>query len=314
MTKCSSLISSPAREESTSSDRAASRLKRHRGPAIVISYGPNLYNATSAARAARGNVLRYDPFNLSGGHPGDTWSPLAGVTNWDSALHVGWQLTLAGQYDQRNVEGGDFWAVLVEQRLAPMLLAAARTQGGVETLVGWAYGQNASGLAKAVATIATSAQTSSERSDAHALHSSLQEFVTQPERTRTSVDATIQALLRAFRFTRVAASAHGSAITPEALFSGSNTVYLVGDAKAAKLLRPLMTALLEQIVIGAIDSPRPLLIVTVDGENVTSTCPAVEALVGAGTIRTITVEGDVWPYPKKQPRRRLQFRSPLTFG
>ena len=39
----------------------------------------------------------------------------------------------AGELDQRSVEGGDFWAVAAEQRLAPLLYAAAVTGAGIDT-------------------------------------------------------------------------------------------------------------------------------------------------------------------------------------
>lgn len=292
--------------------RAVAQLQRYRGPAIITSFGPDLYSPTATARSTRGEILRYDPFQLAGG-PGETWSPFASVASWDDALDVAWQLTLAGQHDQRTIEHGDFWAILVEERLAPMLWAAAHSGSGIDSLVAWAYGQRSKSFDEAVSTIITSGERAGERSDALALHRSIEEFSKQPDRIRTSVDATIQALLRAFRFSRVAASAEDSAITADALFSGSNTVYLVSDAKAAKLLRPLMTTLLEQLVLGALDSDRTLLLARVDGQITTATCPGAEALTRTGKIRTLTIP-PARPSTPVSARRRLQFRSPLIFG
>ncbi len=73
-------------------------------------------------------------------------------------------------------------------------------------------------------------------------------FEAQADRTRSSIEATAQALLRAYRFTRVARSAHGCEITPERLLGSNATLYLIGDAKASKLLRPLFLALLSEVV------------------------------------------------------------------
>ena len=82
----------------------------------------------------------FDPFGLSA-EPSHTWSPLRGRRTWDGALEVAWRLAAAGELDQRGVEGGDFWAIAAEQRLAPLLYVAARTGAGMDAVVRWAYGQ-----------------------------------------------------------------------------------------------------------------------------------------------------------------------------
>ena len=81
-----------------------------------------------------GEAFVFDPFELSG-LPGQTWSPLRKAASWDGALEVAWRLAAAGELDQRGVEGGDFWAVAAEQRLAPLLYAAAVSGGGIEQVV-----------------------------------------------------------------------------------------------------------------------------------------------------------------------------------
>ena len=58
----------------------------------------------------------------------------------------------------------------------------------------------------------------------------------------------MQALLRAYRIARVARSAASCEITPSGVLDGRATLYLVGDAKASKLLRPIFLALLSEIV------------------------------------------------------------------
>ena len=73
-------------------------------------------------------------------------------------------------------------------------------------------------------------------------------FETQADRTRSSIEATAQALLRAYRFARVAHSARSCEITADRLLDESATLYLIGDAKASKLLRPIFLALLSEVV------------------------------------------------------------------
>src|ERR671937_365536 len=81
---------------------------------------------------ALGEVLVFDPFELAPAVVSQTWSPLHGARTWDGALEVAWRLAAAGEVDRRGVEGGDFWAVAAEQRLAPLLYTAAATGAGME--------------------------------------------------------------------------------------------------------------------------------------------------------------------------------------
>ena len=55
------------------------------GPAIVVSIKPDLLDATLAARAQRGKVLVFDPFD-QWKQQSHTWSPLAGARSWNGAL------------------------------------------------------------------------------------------------------------------------------------------------------------------------------------------------------------------------------------
>ena len=190
----------------------------------------------------------FDPFGLAPATASDTWSPLRGAQTWDGALEVAWRLAAAGELDQRGVEGGDFWAIAAEQRLAPLLFAAARSDGGIDDVVRWAYGQGARDLDQAIDMIGGAAVTESEREDANAAYDAIRAFESQADRTRSSIEATAQALLRAYRFRRVARSANGCEITADRLLDESATLYLIGDAKASKLLRPIFLALLSEVV------------------------------------------------------------------
>jgi type IV secretory pathway TraG/TraD family ATPase VirD4 len=161
---------------------------------------------------------------------------------------VAWRLAAAGELDQRGVDGGDFWAVAAEQRLAPLLFVAARTGAGIEQVVEWAYGQSRRGLGESLDRLLAHAANEQQQRDALAAHGAMEAFDAQADRTRTSIEATAQALLRAYRFRRVARSAAGTEITAERLMASNATLYLIGDAKASKLLRPLFLALLSEVV------------------------------------------------------------------
>lgn len=230
-----------------SSGLAVPALLEWPGPAVASSIKTDLLAVTLARRRALGATFVFDPFHLSGAST-HTWSPLHGAATWDGALEVSWRLAAAGELDQRGVEGGDFWAIAAEQRLAPLLYTASRCGGGVAALVRWVYGQGARELDEALARLAGEAQSEAELGDAHAAYDAVRAFETQADRTRASIEATAQALLRAYRFTRVTRSADGCEITADRLLDQAATLYLIGDAKTSKLLRPIFLALLGEVV------------------------------------------------------------------
>ncbi len=230
-----------------SSGLAIPALLEWNGPAVASSIKTDLLAATLTRRQGLGQAFIFDPFGLAG-RGSHTWSPLHGAATWDGALEVAWRLASSAEVDQRGVEGGDFWALAAEQRLAPLLYAAARTGAGMETVVRWVYGQGARELDRTLLALSDSASDEAQRDGARAAYDAVRAFEAQADRTRSSVEATAQALLRAYRFTRVARSARSSQITAERLLSEPATLYLIGDAKASKLLRPIFLALLSEIV------------------------------------------------------------------
>ncbi|MEO8968224.1 MAG: type IV secretory system conjugative DNA transfer family protein, partial [Solirubrobacteraceae bacterium] len=217
------------------------------GPAVASSIKTDLLAGTEPRRRALGDVYVFDPFGLSGGG-GHTWSPLRASRTWDGALETAWRLAAAGELDQKGVEGGDFWAVAAEQRLAPLLYVAAASGLDMDAVVRWTYGQGTRELDGAIAALTGSAAEPAQLEAAHAAYDALRAFEAQADRTRTSIEATAQGLLRAYRFRRVLESARSCQIDPDALLDGRNTLYLIGDAKASKLLRPIFLALLGEIV------------------------------------------------------------------
>jgi type IV secretion system protein VirD4 len=217
------------------------------GPAVASSIKTDLLAVTERRRRALGEVFVFDPFELAG--PGSsTWSPLHGAHSWDGALEVAWRLAAAGELDQRGVEGGDFWAIAAEQRLAPLLYAAAVSGSGMDAVVRWVYGQGGRDLDRTLMEMTGSASDEAELAGAHAAYDAVRAFEAQADRTRSSIEATAQALLRAYRFERVQRSARSSEIDADQLLDGATTLYLIGDAKASKLLRPIFIALLSEIV------------------------------------------------------------------
>jgi type IV secretion system protein VirD4 len=214
---------------------------------VASSIKTDLLAATIARRRSLGPVFVFDPFGLSGAES-HTWSPLAGCQRWDGALEAAWRLAGAAELDAKGVEGGDFWAIAAEQRLAPLMFTAARSGLGMDAVVRWVYGQGARELDQTIAQLTGEAASAEQAEDVHAAYDALRAFEAQADRTRTSIEATAQGLLRAYRFRRVVRSAATSEITPDGLLDEQATLYLIGDAKASKLLRPVFLALLCAII------------------------------------------------------------------
>ncbi|HWD69553.1 MAG TPA: type IV secretory system conjugative DNA transfer family protein [Solirubrobacteraceae bacterium] len=246
------------------------------GPAVASSIKTDLLGATLRRRRELGEAFVFDPFELAG-VAGHTWNPLRRAVSWDGALEVAWRLAAAGELDQHGVEGGDFWAIAAEQRLAPLLYTAARSGSGIEQVVAWTYGQGRRALDMALDGLLAAAESEQALLDARAAYDAVRAFDAQADRTRTSIEATAQALLRAYRFTRVARSASGCEITAERLLHSSATLYLIGDAKASKLLRPIFLSLLSEVLDAAYELAnrssggrlqRPLLVCLDEAGNV----------------------------------------------
>ena len=217
------------------------------GPAVASSIKTDLVAATLRRRRALGPTFVFDPSELSG-VPSHGWSPLHSAHTWDGALEVARRLADAAELDHRGVEGGDFWAIAAEQRLAPLLYTAASTGAGMDAVVRWVFGQGARELDLALAQLSEHAADDDQLEGAHNAFDAIRAFEAQADRTRSSIEATAQALLRAYRFARVRRSARCTEIVPDRLLDDKSTLYLIGDAKASKLMRPIFLALVAEIV------------------------------------------------------------------
>ena len=217
------------------------------GPAIVVSIKPDLLDATLATRARRGEVLVFDPY-AQWEHPAHTWSPLAGACSWNGALQTAQRMASAGEIDASTVKGGSFWAKAVEQRIAPLLYAAARTGRGMGDVVRWVYGQGGAELDRLMHELLKQSRSTIERADGQHADDAHLAFTQLAGETKDSIEGTAQILLSAYRSPTVVRSAEGSQITGDRLLTGDNTVYLISDSRRSKLLRPILIALLTELL------------------------------------------------------------------
>jgi type IV secretion system protein VirD4 len=217
------------------------------GPVVASSVKTDLFAATARRRGSLGAVKVFDPFGLSPA-VGSTWSPLAAANTWDGALSTALRMTAAGELDTGDVKGGGYWAAAAEQRLAPLLWAGAHLRRGMGAVVRWAYGQGDAELPAILHDLLDRAGGTREFADAQAAHDAHSAFEALAGETRSSIESTVQMLLRAYRSPRVQASAISSEISGRWLLSGANTLYLIGDSHRGKLLRPIFLALLQELV------------------------------------------------------------------
>jgi type IV secretion system protein VirD4 len=217
------------------------------GPAIVVSIKPDLLDATITTRAKRGEALVFDPFGLWN-QPTNTWSPLASARTWNEALETAQRMACAGDMDTSTVKGGSFWSQAAEQRLAPLFYAAARTRRAMDEVVRWIYGQGGSELDRIMHQLVEHSRSATERADAQHAHDAHLAFSQLAGETRGSIEGTAQILLSAYRSHTVVRSADGSQITGQRLLNAANTVYLISDSRRSKLLRPILIALLTELL------------------------------------------------------------------
>lgn len=217
------------------------------GPAVASSIKTDLLTASARRRAALGQVMVFDPFGLSG-MPGATWSPLRLAVSWDGALSTALRLSAAAELDTATVKGGNYWLAAAEQRLAPLLWAAAQTGAGIAAVVRWAYGQGDAELPPILHRLLDQAAGEQALADAQAAYDAHVAFEAMAGETRSSIESTVQMLLRAYRSPLVQRSALGCEVTAERLLSGSHTLYLIGDSHRSRLLRPIFLTLLQELV------------------------------------------------------------------
>jgi type IV secretion system protein VirD4 len=238
------------------------------GPAVVVSIKPDLLDATLASRARRGKVLVFDPLD-QWKQPSHTWSPLAAASGWNEALQTAQRMASAGEMDSSTVKGGSFWSQAAEQRLAPLLYAAARTGRGMGEVVRWVYGQGGAELDRIMHQLVDESREPLQRADAQQAHDAHLAFSQLAGETKGSIEGTAQILLSAYRSPTVVRSADGTDITGQRLLEGPNTVYLISDSRRSKLLRPILIALLTELLDDAYETanrspgrrlPNPLLV------------------------------------------------------
>lgn len=203
------------------------------GPVLVTSSKPDVLGATHAIRAARGEVMVYDPY----GESTIGWSPLHGARTWDGALAAAHAL-MATSHGTTGAQR-DFWYDAAEGILAPLLLAAAHA-GDMTRLVEWMdRGEDADAdVTQILATVGAPLAQSAWRG-----------LVAMDPRTRSGVIATLRTVLGAWWDPRVLGAARPE-LVPERLISGAHSLYLIAPTHTQARLASIYGAIVTEMTTG----------------------------------------------------------------
>jgi type IV secretion system protein VirD4 len=264
------------------------------GPVVATSIKTDLLRETFAARSALDgeNVWVYDPTGGTG-LPSAGWTPLTICETWQGAQRVASWLIGAVRGGSAGIENASFWYGAAEKLLAPLLLAAAHSDGTIADVIRWLDKQEEEqvkwGLELAGDPVAESAF----------LASTMRE-----ERMRSNIYATADTALAAFADPGVLASAMTSDLRAERLLDGGrHTAYLCAPAHEQRRLQPLFATLVQEIVAEAYERAAelqgglnpPLLLVLDECANIAPLRDlATLASTGAGQgIQLVSVFQDI---------------------
>jgi type IV secretion system protein VirD4 len=205
----------------------------HEGPVVTTSVRTDVAQHTIDRRRRLGRVWVWDPF----GEQSDAWDLLHGCEDWEHALLVARWLGHA-----RKVGEGinqDYFDQEAEGLVAPYLHAAALTPDVTATGVyRWILDRDdkiADHILRDVG-----ADDARER---------LKAVYAYTERQRDGIIGTAAVQLKAYGHPAAARTAkRGAGVTPEALFDGPNTLYIVAGRDHQQLLAPLVVTMVSDML------------------------------------------------------------------
>ncbi|MGH2867815.1 MAG: type IV secretory system conjugative DNA transfer family protein [Solirubrobacteraceae bacterium] len=208
-------------------------LLEHEGPIVTTSVRTDVVEHTVDRRRRLGRVWVWDPF----GRDTDCWDLLHGCQDWEHALLVARWLGHA-----RKVGEGinqDYFDEEAEGLVAPYLHAAALTPDVTAADVyQWILSRNdktADGILRDAAA-----------EDARAR---LKAVYAYTERQRDGIIGTAAVQLKAYGHPAAARTARrGGGVTPEALFNGPNSLYVVAGRDHQQLLAPLVVTMISSLL------------------------------------------------------------------
>jgi type IV secretion system protein VirD4 len=223
-------------------------LLNHHGPAVALSVKSDLVYATHHARAQLGDVHVYDPLGLTN-YPSSKWTPLRACRCWEEAQRMAEALTSA--VGDSGLAASRFWDAMAAKLLEPMLHAAALDNRTMRDVVAWIDERNT-----------TNVENILEHHDATDALRSFRASQERDDRTKSSVYASAEVILRAYASPRMSDTTPDDSLDPATLLSSATTLYVVAPAEDQARLRPVFSALVKDIyrcaVLKAESSGQPL--------------------------------------------------------
>ena len=211
------------------------------GPALVTSVKTDILRDTLEARSRVGRTWVYDPAGATG-MPSASWSPLAAATTWAGARRAAAALVNAARSGTVGPSDADFWYATAAKLLAPLLFAAAVSGGTMADVVRWVDTQETTEVVDVLAHAGVD----------EALLAAEASFGRE-ERARSSIFTTAETVLDPFADPGVGSqmgTGGGLAeVDPGPLLDGGrHTLYLCAPSHEQRRLRPLFSALVDQVV------------------------------------------------------------------
>jgi type IV secretion system protein VirD4 len=208
-------------------------LLEHEGPVVTTSVRTDVVEHTIARRRRLGKVWVWDPF----GSKTDAWDLLHGCENWEHALLVARWLGHARKIGEGINQ--DYFDEEAEGLVAPYLHAAALTPDVTAAGVyRWILDRDDK-----------EADTILDDVGAHDARDRLRSVYAYTERQRDGILGTAAVQLKAYGHPaadRTARRAEG--VTPEELFDGPNTLYIVAGRDHQQLLAPLVVTMVSSLL------------------------------------------------------------------
>jgi type IV secretion system protein VirD4 len=205
----------------------------HEGPIVTTSVRTDLAEHTIDRRRRLGRVFVWDPF----GRNSDAWDLLQGCEDWEHALLVARWLGHARKIGEGINQ--DYFDEEAEGLVAPYLHAAAFTENITAAGVyRWILDRNDKTADGILADVG--AEDARDR---------LKAVYSYTERQRDGIIGTAAVQLKAYGHPAAARTARrGEGLTPEALFDGPNTLYIVAGREHQQLLAPLVVTMISSLL------------------------------------------------------------------
>jgi type IV secretion system protein VirD4 len=252
------------------------------GPVVSTSTKADVLRATLPVRASYGRCWLLDPTGATTPPAGVTairWSPVCASGQWDRALATARAMVGAARPDGRWGESAH-WTERAEALLAPLLHAAALAGSDMRTVAHWVLRQDAAAAAHIL-----SAASGTIAGDI------LAGITATDVRERSGIWSTAAGVISAYRSQATLDTTVEPNFDPEALATGTETVYICAPASHQALVAPIIVAFLESARAGAYTAAadqrggqagRPPLLLALDEVANIAPLPDLPAIVSEG--------------------------------